>query len=112
MTPTKTFNRPIKVATILKYALFSAYQRPQWAKQISDEELIKEWWYSRLANAYIRYWHLKPRCSTDEQITLDQFGGEDYRRALQKLLVQRGIFEDADNTYLIDFEALRDRKAA
>jgi hypothetical protein len=106
MNATKTFNSPIKVATILKYALFSAYQRPQWAELIPNDALIKEWWYSRLANVYIRYWHLKPRCSTDEQITLDQFGGVDYRRALQKLLEQRDIFDEADNSYLIDFVAL------
>jgi hypothetical protein len=112
MTPTKTFNRPIKVATILKYAIFSAYQRPEWSKQLPDEALIKEWWYSRLANAYIRYWSICPDCSTDEQITLNQFGGEDYRRALQKLLEQRGIFKDADNTYMIDFAALRKERAA
>jgi hypothetical protein len=106
MTKTKTFNHPIKVATILKYALFSAYQRPQWAKQIPNDTLIKEWWYSRLANAYVRYWSIKPRCSTNERITLNHFGGEDYRQALQKLLEQRGIFDEADNSYLIDFVAL------
>jgi hypothetical protein len=112
MTLTKTFNRPIKVATILRYAIFSAYQRPEWSKQLPDEALIKEWWYSRLANVYIRYWNLKPHCSTDEQITLDQFGDEDYRIALQQLLEERGIFEDADNTYLIDFAALRKERSA
>jgi hypothetical protein len=112
MTLTKTFNRPIKVATILRYAIFSAYQRPEWSKQLPDEALIKEWWYSRLANVYIRYWNLKPHCSTDEQITLDQFGGEDYRIALQQLLEERGIFEDADNTYMIDFAALGKERSA
>jgi hypothetical protein len=105
MTKMKTFKHPVKVATILKYALFSAYQRPEWNAQIPDEALIKEWWYHSLANAYIRYWPLVD-CKTNERITLAQFGGEDYRRVLQSLLVERRIFSEADGSFLIDFQAI------
>jgi hypothetical protein len=50
MTKIKTFRHPVKVATILKYALFSAYQNQKWNSQIPDEALIKEWWYHNLGS--------------------------------------------------------------
>lgn len=105
----KVFNRPIKVSTILKYALFSAWRRSEHQREINNIDLVKEWWYSSLANVYIRYWSCCPDCSTNQRIVLNQFGGEDYRRALRKLLQERQI-EDAADSYQIDFEALKKRK--
>ena len=103
----KRFKKQIRVATILKQIGGYGWCRREAIAEVPNERLIKEWWYSRLANAYVRYWHLKPHTTTNEQITLDQFGGEDYRIVLQQLLEKRGIFEEADNSYSIDFAAIR-----
>lgn len=110
----KTFNKALRVSTILRHAGFYAYRKPEWIAQASNDELIKEWWYSRLANVYIRYWTFQRNCKTNELITLNQFGGDDYRQALQALLMERQIFEEADNSYWIDFQAIKsdlDRKS-
>jgi hypothetical protein len=107
MISEKVFKKQIRVSTILNQIGGYGWLRRKHTETVSDEHLIKEWWYSRLANAYVRYWHLKPHTTTNEQITLDQFGGDDYRIALQQLLEERGIFEKADNTYSIDFAAIR-----
>lgn len=109
----KTFNKALRVSTILRHAGFCAYRRPECIASVPNDELIKEWWYSRLANAYIRYWTFQRNSKTSELITLNQFGGDDYRQALQALLVEREIFEEADNSCCIDFQAIQadlDRK--
>ena len=103
----KTFNKALKVSTILRHAGFYAYRRPEWIAEVTNDELIKEWWYSRLANAYVRYWTFQRKCKINELITLNQYGGDDYRQSLQALLMERNIFEEADNSYGIDFQAIK-----
>jgi hypothetical protein len=103
----KIFNRAVKVSTVLRHAGFFAYRRPDWIAQVTNDELIKEWWYSRLANVYVRYCSFQCNCPTNELIVLNQFGGDDYRQALQALLIERHILEEADNSYWIDFDAIR-----
>jgi hypothetical protein len=107
MTLEKVFKKQIRVATILNHIGWYGWARRKDIETVPNDRLIKEWWYSRLANVYVRYWHLKPHTTTNEQITLDQVGGEDYRIVLQRLLEERGIFEEADNCYSIDFDAIR-----
>jgi hypothetical protein len=103
----KSFNKAVKVSTILRHAGFFAYRRPEWIAQVTNDELIKEWWYCRLANVYVRYCSFQCNCKTNELIVLSQFGGDDYSQALQALLMERQIFEEADNSYWIDFDAIQ-----
>jgi hypothetical protein len=107
MISEKAFKKQIRVSTILHQIGGYGWRRHKDIQAVPDDNLIKEWWYSRLANVYVRYWSLCPHTTTNEQITLDQVGGDDYRIALQRLLEERGIFEKADNSYSIDFAAIR-----
>jgi hypothetical protein len=103
----KVFNKQIRVSTIFNHIGWYAWGRRKDIADVPNDRLIEEWWYSRLANVYVRYWSLCPRTATNEQIALDQVGGDDYRIVLQQLLEEREIYEEADNSYRIDFAAIR-----
>jgi hypothetical protein len=107
MISEKIFKKQIRVSTILNQAGWYGWARRKDIETVPNDRLIKEWWYSRLANVYIRYWRICPDTTTNEQIALDQLGGEDYRIVLQQLLEERGIYREADNSYSIDFAAIR-----
>jgi hypothetical protein len=107
----RNFNKAVSKESIQKNIGFYAYLRPENLAKITDDQLTKEWHYHMLANAAIRYWDLFPNQknsnTTLTQQFLNQSGGEDYRKALYDVLKERGIFESADNTYNIDFAAIK-----
>lgn len=47
------------------------------------------------------------QCIAVEQIILDQEDGDNYCIVLQRLIEERGIYEEANNSYCIDFAAIR-----
>jgi hypothetical protein len=96
MASGKIFNKQIRVSTIFNHIGWYAWGRRKDIADVPNDLLIEEWWYSRLANAYVRYWHLKPHTTQNEQIALDQVGGDNYRIVLQQLLEERGILDEAE----------------
>jgi len=107
----RNFNKAVTKESIQKNIGFYAYLRPEQLDKVTNDQLIKEWHYHMLANSAIRYWDLFPNQknsnTTLTQQFLNQGGGEDYRKALYKVLNDRGIFETADNTYNIDFAEIK-----
>ncbi len=106
----RNFNKSTSKKTLAQNVQFYAYRNPDKIAEVTNDDLIKEWHNHMIANAAIRYWDMFPSHkskSNDVQIRLDQAGGADYRNALVKLLQDRGIFDIADNSYNIDFDAIK-----
>ncbi len=109
--PFKDFKKPLKVKTINDNLSGYAFLTEDKLDKISDQDLIKEWRYSSMANAYARYPNKFEGYKTKiYHQKVKQLGGEDYRKLLSKELDRRNILEVADNSFNLSFVSQPSRK--
>lgn len=111
-TKIRVFKKSVTYKSIVNNISFYGYRSSEEISKISDQELIKEWHYSKLAHVAIRYRERMFHNGRYGYCPLQTMGqvNETYLKKLQIVLESRMIFEDADSTYYIDFERIKQHR--
>ena len=92
----KVFKKPVGRDTLVQ----KTYIDP---KKASDQELIEAHHHSMMANAMIRYGLHPDKSTRTRQVVAQAHGAGE---AIRSELKTRGLFDRADNSYRIDFDAI------
>lgn len=106
------FKKPPSIDSIARNLGGYAYAPQDELAKVPDNDLIKEWKYSSLANASIRYPKIFPQTykSNANYQRVGQMGGQNYRSRLAVELGRRDILDVADNSFSINLEAMQKQR--
>ena len=104
----KQFDRILSPQTIISHIHVGS------PEQLSNETLIDCYRYTMLANAMLRYPILfeSTQMKRNHAILIGQLGNETHIHSLVTELNHRGLSEEADGAYTINFDSIRKKQSA